>query len=493
MAIKVLDISSTSKKLAADEEAKFHSIVKHPVFVRMNQEFSDDSNKYLVLEFCEKGELFSLLKKKGRLSEEESLAIVGKLLEGLEFLQKSNLVHRDLKLGNIFLTQKLTPKIGDFGLMMHSGDHKKTPESVKAGSSTSRAMLSCSKGKSQTSSNFFPKKVFGEGQVSSTSKFRSSAKNSFIHDDSNEREACTLFRPSDKQKKTSSSIKPASSKNSPRIVGTPNYVAPEIITEGEYSHKSDVWALGCVAYALVFGSLPFEGDSTEKTFENILQNQPKRQGKISSHYREMLSQMLNSDVKARKTAKQLLDWLSKRSSNNDLPAKERDIKPVISESKVPVVDFLRPVRSKFELNRLLKADLGLGNENSKLAPESTFSLSKNGKNSKSQTLRPKIVEDADAKRGAQLESYFFGGNGKIFVEKRGDSDQFNAKLKSTNGGNSAQIFEKGLIFKESCFAGRKKLETLIELNLKGKTESTMATTDDMVNSVSGSSNLFQKK
>lgn len=51
-------------------------------------------------------------------------------------------------------------------------------------------------------------------------------------------------------------------------------MAPEIIAEARYSHKSDVWAAGCVAFALLNGELPFESGSPQESFEKILKNQP---------------------------------------------------------------------------------------------------------------------------------------------------------------------------------------------------------------------------
>ena len=60
--------------------------------------------------------------------------------------------------------------------------------------------------------------------------------------------------------------------------GTPNYIAPEVITKRIVTHASDIWALGCVAYAACEGSLPFEGVNTEETLQNILKGSGKTVG-----------------------------------------------------------------------------------------------------------------------------------------------------------------------------------------------------------------------
>ena len=50
------------------------------------------------------------------------------------------------------------------------------------------------------------------------------------------------------------------SSSSPRksLVGSANYLSPEAL-KLQYSEKSDIWALGVIAYKFYFGYLPFEG------------------------------------------------------------------------------------------------------------------------------------------------------------------------------------------------------------------------------------------
>ena len=42
--------------------------------------------------------------------------------------------------------------------------------------------------------------------------------------------------------------------------GTVGYVAPEVLKKAPYSYSCDIWGLGCVTYALLSGSLPFDSD-----------------------------------------------------------------------------------------------------------------------------------------------------------------------------------------------------------------------------------------
>ena len=56
--------------------------------------------------------------------------------------------------------------------------------------------------------------------------------------------------------------------------GTPAFMAPEIILEGEVDQRADVYALGCVAYYLLTGQLVFEADTPMKMFVQHLQTPP---------------------------------------------------------------------------------------------------------------------------------------------------------------------------------------------------------------------------
>lgn len=62
-----------------------------------------------------------------------------------------------------------------------------------------------------------------------------------------------------------------SNHNKHRVVGTPDYIAPEVIKGESISNESlDLWSLGVITYEFLVGIPPFNDDTPEKIFENIL-------------------------------------------------------------------------------------------------------------------------------------------------------------------------------------------------------------------------------
>lgn len=72
------------------------------------------NNFYLVLEYCNEGDLMQYLKKKKMLTEEEAVEYLVQILNAFKTLVKSKIMHRDFKLANI-LKHNGNIKIADFG------------------------------------------------------------------------------------------------------------------------------------------------------------------------------------------------------------------------------------------------------------------------------------------------------------------------------------------------------------------------------------------
>ena len=54
---------------------------------------------------------------------------------------------------------------------------------------------------------------------------------------------------------------PIEKRHEHQVVGTPYYIAPELILQQEPSQKSDFWAVGICLYEFIFGLKPFQDES----------------------------------------------------------------------------------------------------------------------------------------------------------------------------------------------------------------------------------------
>ncbi|KAF3456783.1 hypothetical protein FNV43_RR01437 [Rhamnella rubrinervis] len=94
------------------------------------------------------------------------------------------------------------------------------------------------------------------------------------------------------------------------IVGTPYYVAPEVLSGRDYSEKVDVWSAGVVLYIMLAGFPPFYGESAVEIFEAVLRANLRFPTRIfhsvSPAAKDLLRRMLCKDVSKRFTAEQVL-------------------------------------------------------------------------------------------------------------------------------------------------------------------------------------------
>ncbi|XP_022101720.1 serine/threonine-protein kinase PLK3-like isoform X1 [Acanthaster planci] len=110
-------------------EIHVHSLLKHPNVVGFHSHFDDEDNIYIILELCSRKSLVQMLKLRKTFTEPEVRYFMKQIIEGVRYLHSHCVLHRDLKLGNMFLTDDMGVKIGDFGLaakLEFQGDRKRT-------------------------------------------------------------------------------------------------------------------------------------------------------------------------------------------------------------------------------------------------------------------------------------------------------------------------------------------------------------------------------
>ncbi|CAH8357854.1 unnamed protein product [Eruca vesicaria subsp. sativa] len=101
------------------------------------------------------------------------------------------------------------------------------------------------------------------------------------------------------------------------VVGTPYYVAPEVLMGFEYGEKVDVWSAGVVFYTMLAGAPPFYGETAEEIFEAVLRGNlrfpPSVFRGVSSMAKDFLRKMMCKDVSRRLSAEQALrhPWIQR--------------------------------------------------------------------------------------------------------------------------------------------------------------------------------------
>ena len=91
-----------------------------------------------------------------------------------------------------------------------------------------------------------------------------------------------------------------------RIIGTPDYIAPEILTDGCSNHKSvDWWSLGVLVYEILMGARPFSGQTIQEVYNNILKGEIEwpevgySEGMITPEAKNLIELLLVADPQKR--------------------------------------------------------------------------------------------------------------------------------------------------------------------------------------------------
>ncbi|KAL0240806.1 hypothetical protein GEMRC1_006042 [Eukaryota sp. GEM-RC1] len=185
-----------------------------PFLIKCYWTFQSSKHLYIVMEYVSGGDLYSLLNNVGRLPEDTAKYYVAEVILSLEYLHAVGIVHRDVKPDNLLVSEDGHIKMIDFGLS-HYGIETRSEQKPSFSDSDSDIEIS---------------------QASTHSKASDTCKA--------------------KQRRFS-------------VIGTPEYLAPEIIQGSGHDHLVDWWSLGVLCFELISGLPPFEGDSKEEIFENI--------------------------------------------------------------------------------------------------------------------------------------------------------------------------------------------------------------------------------
>ncbi|XP_063494457.1 serine/threonine-protein kinase Nek1 isoform X17 [Symphalangus syndactylus] len=118
--IKEINISRMSSKEREESrrEVAVLANMKHPNIVQYRESFEENGSLYIVMDYCEGGDLFKRINaQKGVLFQEDQiLDWFVQICLALKHVHDRKILHRDIKSQNIFLTKDGTVQLGDFGI-----------------------------------------------------------------------------------------------------------------------------------------------------------------------------------------------------------------------------------------------------------------------------------------------------------------------------------------------------------------------------------------
>ncbi|ODN99409.1 STE/STE20/FRAY protein kinase [Cryptococcus wingfieldii CBS 7118] len=204
----------------------------------------------------------------GGLEEEEVKGIVKQVLEGLAYFHERGYIHRDLKAGNLLIDGDGTILLADLGV----GGDMNLPASPAPGKAKRTGIEEV---------RFEPETQLGLGPGK------------------------RMTSPNDDRGMRKS------------FVGTPSWMAPEVVTGQKYDSKADIWSLGITILELAYGAVPGGKRKSRDILTNIAKEPAPvldRMGKFSKQMKDFVQLCLVKEPAHRASALQLLDHLWLRHS-----------------------------------------------------------------------------------------------------------------------------------------------------------------------------------
>ncbi|TYI66887.1 hypothetical protein E1A91_D09G258600v1 [Gossypium mustelinum] len=218
--------------------------------VKLYCSFQDDEYLYLIMEYLPGGDMMTLLMRKDILTEDEARFYVGETVLAIESIHKHNYIHRDIKPDNLLLDKNGHMKLSDFGLCKPLDCSNLQEKDFTLAKNLSGAL--------QSDGRPAPPKRTQQEQLQHWQRNRRMLAYS--------------------------------------TVGTPDYIAPEVLLKKGYGMECDWWSLGAIMYEMLVGYPPFYSDEPMSTCRKIVNWRTHlkfpEEAKLSPEAKDLISKLL---------------------------------------------------------------------------------------------------------------------------------------------------------------------------------------------------------
>ncbi|AEE86170.1 putative protein kinase AGC-NDR family [Arabidopsis thaliana] len=232
--------------------------VESHYIVKLYYSFQDPEYLYLIMEYLPGGDMMTLLMREDTLREDVARFYIAQSVLAIESIHRYNYIHRDIKPDNLLLDKDGHMKLSDFGLCKPL-DCRNLP-SIQENRATDDETMS----EPMDVDRCFP----------DTDNKRSwrSPQEQLQHWQMNRRKLAFS------------------------TVGTPDYIAPEVLLKKGYGMECDWWSLGAIMYEMLVGYPPFYADDPISTCRKIVhwRNHLKfpEDAKFSSEAKDLICRLL---------------------------------------------------------------------------------------------------------------------------------------------------------------------------------------------------------
>jgi serine/threonine kinase 38 len=230
-----------------------------PFVVRLYYSFQDDKHLYLAMEYLPGGDLMTLLMRRDVLPEREAVFYAAQAVAAIEAVHAAGFIHRDIKPDNLLLDARGHVKLSDFGLCkpvdlssLPTLDEDAAVVVVGAGASGAA-------GAGGGSSSAATSSATPSASAFATPASNPHEPNHHHHHQQHQHQQHQLERWRRSRRALAHST-----------VGTPDYIAPEVLLKRGYGLEADWWSLGAVLFEMLVGYPPFYSDDPLATCRKIV-------------------------------------------------------------------------------------------------------------------------------------------------------------------------------------------------------------------------------